>query len=115
LKALLEPILEAVDADVLVTGDAEDFKKVSAETGRFHQVCKSHVGRDTDALADEFSAIISSSRNILKKPDFGVRGGRTPAPHTKIGNSPNSREVLTIATNQDHSLETVGSPARGRA
>lgn len=70
LKAWLEPIREAVDADVLVTDDADAFKKVSDETGRSHQVCKSHVARNTDALVDELSAL--------------------------------------LATNQDHSLETIG-------
>jgi transposase-like protein len=58
LKAWLEPILKAVDADVLVSDDADAFKKVSDETGRSQQVCKSHVGRNTDALVDEFSALI---------------------------------------------------------
>jgi len=73
LKAWLEPILDAVDADVLVTDDADGFKKVSDETGRSHQVCKSHVGRNTDALVDELSA--------------------------------------SLATNPDHSLETIGITA----
>ena len=72
LKAWLEPILDAVDADVLVTDDADGFKKVRAETGRSQQVCKSHVGRNTDTLVDELSAVIMS--------------------------------------NQDHSLEVIGSP-----
>jgi transposase-like protein len=58
LKAWLEPILDAVDADVLVSDDADAFKKVSDETGRAHQVCKSHVGRNTDTLVDEISAIL---------------------------------------------------------
>ena len=58
LKAWLEPILDAVDADVLVSDDADAFKKVSDETGRAHQVCKSHVGRNTDALVEELSALI---------------------------------------------------------
>jgi transposase-like protein len=73
LKAWLEPILDAVDADVLVTDDADGFKKVSDETGRSHQICKSHVGRNTDALVSELCAM--------------------------------------IATNQDHSLETIGITA----
>ena len=63
LKAWLEPILEAVDADVLVTDDADAFKKISDETGRSHQVCKSHVGRNTDALVEELSAIIRSGQD----------------------------------------------------
>lgn len=63
LKAWLAPILEAVDADVLVTDDADAFKKVSDETGRSQQVCKSHVGRNTDALVEELSSLIQAGQD----------------------------------------------------
>ncbi len=63
LKAWLEPILEAVDADVLVSDDADAFKKISDETGRAHQVCKSHVGRNTDALVEELFALIQTGQD----------------------------------------------------
>jgi transposase-like protein len=63
LKAWLEPILDAVDADVVVSDDADAFKKVSDETGRSQQVCKSHVGRNTDALVDELTAIIGAGQD----------------------------------------------------
>ena len=63
LKAWLEPILNAVDADVLVSDDADAFKKVSDETGRAHQVCKSHVGRNTDALVEALSALIQNGQD----------------------------------------------------
>ena len=63
LKAWLEPILDAVDADVVVSDDADAFKKVSDETGRAQQVCKSHVGRNTDELVDELSALIAAGQD----------------------------------------------------
>ncbi len=63
LKAWLEPILDAVDADVLVSDDADAFKKVSDETGRAHQVCKSHVVRNTEALVEELSALIRTGED----------------------------------------------------
>ncbi len=63
LKIWLEPILEAVDADVLVSDDADAFKKVSDETGRAHQVCKSHVVRNTEALVQELSALIHTGQD----------------------------------------------------
>jgi len=63
LKAWLEPILDAVDADVLVSDDADAFKKISDQTGRAHQVCKSHVGRNTDALVEELSALIQTGQD----------------------------------------------------
>lgn len=63
LKAWLEPILDALDADVLVSDDADTFKKISDQTGRAHQVCKSHVGRNTDALVEELSALIQTGQD----------------------------------------------------
>ena len=63
LKAWLGPILDAVDADVVVTDDADALKRVSDEAGRSQQVCKSHVGRNTDALVDELSAIIDAGQD----------------------------------------------------
>lgn len=63
LKTWLEPILDAVDAEVVVSDDADAFKKVSDETGRSQQVCKSHVGRNTDALVAELSAIIGAGQD----------------------------------------------------
>jgi len=36
---------------------------VSDETGRAHQVCKSHVGRNTDALVEELSALIHAGQD----------------------------------------------------
>lgn len=63
LKAWLEPILNAVDAEVVVSDDADAFKKVSDETGRSQQVCKSHVGRNTEDLVEELSAIIREGQD----------------------------------------------------
>lgn len=60
LQAWLEPILDAVDADVMVSDDADAFKQVSDKTGRSQQVCKSHVGRNTDALVAELAALIGA-------------------------------------------------------
>ena len=63
LQAWLEPILDAVDADVVVSDDADAFKQVSDHSGRSQQVCKSHVGRNTDALVAEFAALISAGQD----------------------------------------------------
>lgn len=63
LQAWLEPILDAVDADVVVSDDADAFKQVSDKTGRSQQVCKSHVGRNTDALVEELSALLGAGQD----------------------------------------------------
>lgn len=63
LQAWLEPILDAVDADVVVSDDADAFKNVSDETGRSQQVCKSHVVRNTEALVAELSEMIGAGQD----------------------------------------------------
>jgi len=63
LQAWLEPILDAVDADVVVSDDADAFKQVSDQTGRSQQVCKSHVGKNTETLVAELSALILTGQD----------------------------------------------------
>jgi hypothetical protein len=60
LQAWLAPILDAVDADIVVSDDADAFKQVSDQTGRSQQVCKSHVVRNTEALVAELCAMIEA-------------------------------------------------------
>ena len=97
LKAWLEPILDAVDADVLVTDDADGFKKVSDETGRSHQVCKSHVGRNTDELIDELSAIIAANQDHSLET-IGIQAEQALADLAKL------REMIHTRIPEEQSL-----------
>jgi transposase-like protein len=63
LKAWIEPIAQSVGAQVLVTDDADGFKTVADEAGLLHQVCKSHVKRNTQALLDEFRPLVAAGRD----------------------------------------------------
>ena len=63
LKEWLEPILDTVDAQVLVTDDADALKTAANENGVYHQVCKSHVGRNTDALIEQLQAALTNGCN----------------------------------------------------
>jgi transposase-like protein len=60
LQAWIEPIAKSVGAQVLVTDDADGFKTVADEAGPLHQVCKSHVKRNTQALLDEFRPLVAA-------------------------------------------------------
>ena len=60
LKEWLEPIAEAVEAQLLVSDDADAFKTVADELGLEHQVCKSHVKRNTETLADNLASLAGS-------------------------------------------------------
>ena len=60
LQAWLEPIVATVNARVLVSDDADAFKRVADEAGLEQQVCKSHVGRNTLALIENLSQQIQA-------------------------------------------------------
>ena len=63
LKEWLKPIIKAVDARVLVTDDADALKTAADENGVYQQVCKSHVGRNTDALVEQLQASLANGLN----------------------------------------------------
>src|SRR5437762_2314739 len=49
----MEPIATSVGAEILVTDDADALKTVADELVLEQQVCKSHVGRNTQDLVEE--------------------------------------------------------------
>lgn len=55
IQAWLAPIVEAVGAELLVTDDADSMKRAADDLGLPHQVCKTHVRRNTDALIAELA------------------------------------------------------------
>jgi len=63
LREWLKPIIETVDAGVLVTDDADALKTAADQNGVHHQVCKSHVGRNTDALVEQLQASLANGVN----------------------------------------------------
>lgn len=64
LSEWLAPIIEAVDARVLVTDDADALKTVADQNGVYQQVCKSHVGRNTDTLIEQLQASLTNGFNL---------------------------------------------------
>lgn len=63
LKTWLAPIIETVEAHVLVTDDADALKTAADENGVYHQVCKSHVVRNTEALIEQLQANLAHDTN----------------------------------------------------
>jgi len=63
LKDWIEPLANEVGAHTLVTDDADAFKEVADEAGLDHQVCKSHVGRNTEELITSLSLAIEAGQD----------------------------------------------------
>ncbi len=59
LQDWLEPVAAAVGAQVLVTDDADSFKTVADKLAVEHQVCKSHVKRNTDTLIENWKPLVA--------------------------------------------------------
>ena len=63
LKDWVEPIADQVGAHTLLTDDADAFKEVADRSGLYHQVCKSHVGRNTEELIESLSLAIEAGQD----------------------------------------------------
>jgi transposase-like protein len=63
LKEWLEPIAKAVEAEILVSDDADAFKTVADELGLEHQVCKSHVKRNTETFVENMQPQVKSDED----------------------------------------------------
>lgn len=60
IQTWLEPIAQAVAAELLISDDADAFKMVAEELGLDHQVCKSHVKRNTETFIENLTAPVAS-------------------------------------------------------
>ena len=63
LKDWIEPLANEVGAHTLVTDDADAFKEVADEAGLDHQVCKSHVVRNTEELIEALCLAIDAGQD----------------------------------------------------
>lgn len=66
LQDWIAPVAESVGATLLISDDADSFKSIAEELGLDHQVCKSHVQRNTEELiASLQSALVSGADSSL--------------------------------------------------
>ena len=67
LEAWLKPIVAAVGAELLISDDADAFKQVADRAALRHQVCKSHVLRNTEALVESLRPAVArdADRSLL--------------------------------------------------
>ena len=73
LQAWIEPIVAAVEAEVLVTDDGDAFKGVARKLELKHQVCKSHVVRNTEELIMTLTkAIVEGQDDSLSAIDVAA-------------------------------------------
>lgn len=98
LKAWIEPIAEAVGAQILITDDADAFKQVADELGLEQQVCKSHVKRNTEALIEGLKPLVEQDVDGSLAA-IGVSGEQAVADLERLGElirqrRPEDEEVL---------------------
>ena len=91
LKAWIEPIAASVGARVLVSDDADGFKTVADELGLLHQVCKSHVKRNTEALIDDLRPLVAKDSDGSLHA-IGVEPAQAVADLVRLGELISSRQ-----------------------
>jgi transposase-like protein len=91
LKNWVEPIADQVGAQTLVTDDADAFKEVADRSGLDHQVCKSHVVRNTEELIAVLSGMLESG-NVASLADLHIEPAQALADLRRLGELIHSRQ-----------------------
>ncbi len=92
LKAwMIEPIAASVGAQVLVSDDADGFKTAADELGLLHQVCKSHVKRNTEALIEDLRPLVAKDSDGSLQA-IGVESAQALADLARLGELISSRQ-----------------------
>jgi transposase-like protein len=84
LKVWMEPIASSVGAQILVSDDADGFKTVADELGLSHQVCKSHVKRNTQDLIEQLRPQVAKDADGSLKA-CGVDPAQAEADLVRLG------------------------------
>lgn len=101
LTAWVAPVAAAVGAELLVTDDADSFKQVADTLNLEHQVCISHVQRNTDDLvAGLWEAVAADADGSLGA--IGVGGAQAQADLRRL-----QELVHTRRREDEHLLETL--------
>jgi len=110
LREWIEPIAEAVEAQILVTDDADALKTVADELGLEQQVCKGHVKRNTQALIDSLlpEATIDADGSLAA---IGVSAEQAEADLRRLGELIGTRRPEEVDVLADMHLRYVGSCA----
>jgi len=91
LKEWIEPIAKSVDAQVLVTDDADGENPVADEVGLQHQVCKAHVLRNTETLTLRYQPLVARDADGSLQA-IGVSPEQATADLTRLSKLVKSRE-----------------------
>ena len=112
LKEWMEPIATSVGAQVLVTDDADALKTVADELELEHQVCKSHVKRNTEDLIDELCPKVATDADGSLSA-CGVEPGQAEADLKRLGKLIVSRKPEDMTEVQEmHQRYLKATPPR---
>jgi hypothetical protein len=114
LKEWIEPIAKSVGAQVMVSDDADGFKTVADELGLEHQVCKSHVKRNTEDLIDELRPLVAKDADGSLKA-CGVDPAQAEADLKRLGELIVSRKPKEASELQEmhHRYLPAAPPRKG--
>ena len=78
LTAWIQDLADALDAELLVSDDADGFQTAADEAGLVQQVCKAHVGRTTEAWVASIEPAVAAAADGSRAA-IGVRPAQAAA------------------------------------
>jgi transposase-like protein len=88
LTAWVTALADAIGAEIVVTDDADPFKSAADASGRDHQVCKTHVGRNTEAWVEAIAPALATDAD-------GSLAGIGVTPEQALADGQELRRLMT--------------------
>jgi hypothetical protein len=112
LREWMAPIAAAVEAEILVTDDADALKSVADELGLEQQVCKGHVKRNTEALIENLQsrAAADADRSLAT---IGVTPKQAVADLVRLGELIQTRRPQDVDELAKMHLRYIGASPPG--
>jgi transposase-like protein len=101
LTAWVQDVASVLGAELLVSGDADGFKTAADESGVPHQVCKSHVRRNTEAWVESIAPGLEADAD-------GSLAGIRVAPEQALADC---QDLLRLMTERQPSAEASATLA----
>lgn len=116
LTAWVRDLAEAIGAEILVSDDADGFKTAADETGLEHQVCTSHVRRNTEAWVEAITPALAADGDgslaaIGVRPEQAVADGQELL--RLIGERQPTPEASASLAAIHHRYVGAAAPAKG--
>lgn len=111
---IVQDVAEEVEADVIVSDDLDVYKIVADELGKDHQICRSHVKRNVDELAESIQHQLKKNEPLPKDVDSSPQRLQTDLENLQRLVRERPKNASTQLEHMYHRYKAAPTPKKGQ-